>query len=391
MRYEKVIIGGGMVGAALACALESSSSEIALIDAGLNNFEDQRLIALNHSSYTLFKNLAIWPALKPFATAIQEVHVSNRGHFGITRMRAEELGVDVLGYVVPAKEINRALYQKLAAAKNINLLRPAQLTALKQESSHVTLTLKSDSTIQTLEANYAIAADGTQSTVRELLAIPTEIIDYQQKAIVTITELQRSHRNIAYERFLSNGAIAMLPLADQTVATIWSSNEKNSDALLQLSDDEFLEQLQQQFGYRLGHLIKIRERFVYPLKFVKAKEQINQRVVLIGNAAHTVHPIAAQGLNLALYEIAILAEFFSQQTTEHFSLANLAEQFQQQNASLNLSHRLTQLFSADFFGIKIARQMGMFGLDICQVLKQRFGKRVLGKIGRLPSLLVDEI
>lgn len=390
MRYEKVIIGGGMVGAALACALDSSG-EIALIDASLNHSEDQRLIALNHSSYTLFKNLSIWPALKPHATAIQEVHVSTRGHFGITRLRAEELGVDVLGYVVPAKEINRALYQKLAAAKNINLLRPAELTALKQESSHVTLTIKSDTAIQTLEANCVIAADGTHSTVRELLGIPTEIIDYQQKAIVTITELQRSHRNIAYERFLLNGAIAMLPLADHSVATIWSSDEKNSDVLLQLSDSEFLEQLQQQFGYRLGHLVKIRERFVYPLKFVKAKEQTNQRIVLIGNAAHTVHPIAAQGLNLALYEIAVLADFFNRQTTEHFSLDNLTELFQQQNASLNLSHRLTQLFSADFFGIKIARQLGMFGLDICQVAKQRFGKRVLGKMGQVPNLLVDEI
>ncbi len=355
MKYDIAIIGGGMVGAALACALRDTPWRIVLVDAGASHANDHRLIALSHASVTFLKSLDLWNSLAPHAAAIDEVHVSHRGHFGITRLTAKEMEIAQLGYVIPAREINIALYARLNTLKNVTLLQNVKLTALSE-----------------IDARIVVAADGTYSTVRELLNIPTETIDYHQKALVTITELQRDHRHIAYERFLSTGAIAMLPLTEQRVATIWSGDEKYIDELLKLSDADFLNLLQKNFGYRLGKLTKTQQRFSYPLKFIKAKQQIHGNTILIGNAAHTIHPIAAQGLNLALSEVKILANQFH----HSLSLEPLVSYFAKQNPVVNISHRLTQLFSTDFFAVNVARQLGMVGLDLCESAKKRFGRRM---------------
>jgi 2-octaprenyl-6-methoxyphenol hydroxylase len=374
MKFDIAIVGGGMVGAALAAALHDTSLKIALIDAAESHANDHRLIALNYASYAFFKKINIWSELENHASAIHQVHVSTRGHFGTTRISAKEMGVEQLGFVVPAKEINIALYKKLTELNHVTILRGAKLTSLSQHTTHVDLTLAPKT--EMIEAAIVIGADGTFSTVRELLQIPTEIIDYQQKALVTITKLKRSHQHVAYERFLAKGAIAMLPLTGERAATIWSGDEKRIDELLKLSDEDFVASLQENFGFRLGKFLKIEERFSYPLKFSKSKAQIKNRVMLIGNAAHTVHPIAAQGLNLALYEVDVLAAHFKQQ----LSLTDLPNFNMQQKVSVNLSHRLTELFSADFFIVNAGRQLGMIGLDVCSSAKKQFGKRVLGLI-----------
>lgn len=380
MRYDIIIVGGGMVGAAMACALQPYNYRVALIDATETPAEDHRLIALNHSSFCLFSNLDIWSKLAPHAAAIREVHVSNAGHFGTTRLTAEEVNLTALGHVVPAKEINAALYANL---NKTEIFRPAKLTHLDQE----TVTIEMNSISKTLSASIIIAADGTFSTVRKILDIPTEIIDYKQKALVTITELQRDHSNIAYERFQSEGAIAMLPLMGQRVATIWSDNEENIARLMQFSDQEFLAHLQKHFGYRLGRLMNVQQRFTYPLKFIKAKEFIKHNVILLGNAAHTLHPIAAQGLNLALYEIATLVDYLSKQPIDKLSLASFPTNFNQQHLSMNLSHKLTQLFSANFFFSDLIRQTGMIGLDVFNLAKRKFILNSIGKNGKTPALL----
>ncbi|HSW68719.1 MAG TPA: FAD-dependent monooxygenase [Gammaproteobacteria bacterium] len=374
MKYDIAIVGGGMVGAALAVSLQNSELRIVLIDAATSHANDHRLIALNYASVLFFKKLNLWADLAPHAEAINEVHVSNRGYFGTTRLTAKEMHIDHLGYVVPAKKINLALYEKLAELSHVKILYGTKVTELSQDPNEVEFTIQNQAEEKSLQASFLVAADGTFSTVRELLHIPTEMIDYQQKALVTITELLRGHHHIAYERFLTNGAIAMLPLTRQRAATIWSGDEKYIDELLKLSDEDFLKKLQEHFGYRLGKFIKTQQRFSYPLKFIKAKQQVKNRVILIGNAAHTVHPIAAQGLNVALSEVNLLANHFNEKTQALFTeLPKIPMQ-----KSVNLSHRLTQLFSADFFVINAARQLGMIGLDICLPVKKRFGKQTLG-------------
>jgi 2-octaprenyl-6-methoxyphenol hydroxylase len=211
-------------------------------------------------------------------------------------------------------------------------------------------------------------------------------MDYEQRAIVTVTELQRDHKGIAYERFLANGAIAMLPLSGQRSATIWTAENQRVTELLALTDTEFTSALQTEFGYRLGRLRCVTKRQCYPLQRLRAHETQRGRVLLIGNAAHTVHPIAAQGLNLAIYEVAAIADYFEQHhSLQHFSMAALPLAFSQQ-----LSHRLSGLFAAEWMGLSALRQMGMVGLDACLTAKRYFIERAIGKHGRVPVLLLQK-
>ncbi|HVY53518.1 MAG TPA: FAD-dependent monooxygenase, partial [Gammaproteobacteria bacterium] len=230
-----------------------------------------------------------------------------------------------------------------------------------------------------LSANLVLAADGTHSTVRSLLNFETDTTDYQQKAIVAPVTLQRNHHHIAYERFLNDGAIAMLPLKNETpaCAMIWTAANNQIDNLMSLSDSEFLKILQKQFGYRLGKLINIEQRATFPLHFIHVKNPIKDNVILIGNAAHTIHPVAAQGLNLALYEIAHITQVLLENHKEEQPLIKgLSEKLPKLQPKTNLmfSHYLNPLFSSNWFAINAAKQAGMMILDLCPPLKNKLSR-----------------
>lgn len=370
MIYDIIIVGGGMVGASFAYALRDTPHRIALIDnTALNPLDDHRLIALNTSSQAFLKQCELWEKLESFATPIHEIHVSERGSFGMTRLQQQNLG-----YVVPAKNINAILYEHLAQTK-IDILRPANLTQLTEFDDQVEIKISTPQGEKTLTSKILIGADGSHSTVRKLLNIPTKSIDYQQSALVTITTLQRHHRYVAYERFHTTGAIAMLPLEDNQCATIWSDKTAIISELKQLSDAAFLQRLQQQFGYRLGRLCATQKRHVFPLHFIQAELMGKQHTLLIGNAAHTIHPLAAQGLNLAFQEVAQLVQIILQQSLDIKQLQKVF--LPRQHFSLQLSHRLNRLFSTDFFLLNCARQLGLLSFDILPFIKQRFIKQLI--------------
>lgn len=378
MHFDIAIIGGGMVGGALAASLKNTNLHVGLIDAAPAHFaDDARLIALNETSINFFKQIKLWPALEPHATPIECIHVSHRGRFAITRINCKEFKLPALGYVIPAKWINAALYSLLKAT-NITLIRPAILNTLTQSEDGVSFAVTNESMSQTFQADVLIGADGSFSTVRNILGLPIEKVDYQQSALVTSTLLQRDHNNIAYERFLEDGAIAMLPLRDMQAATIWTASNETILHLMDLSDDAFLKKLQDYFGYRLGRFLGIEKRVTYPLQLLRAKQSIKDNVLLIGNAAHTFHPIASQGLNLALYEVDQLATFFLS-SGKKLNLRDLQIDRSREMFSKRLSHHLTWIFSRDQFVLNAARQIAMIGLDVLPSLKKRFAWRAMGK------------
>lgn len=394
--FDLIIVGGGLVGAALSLALQATHLRIAVIEAKLPSSDDPRLFALNESSCQFLKNLNVWEALSSHATPIHEVHASYQGRFGIVRLQRETVNLESLGHVIPAYVIESLLSKELLALTqkaHYTLFRPAILKTLQQDAGIATLTIQSEGKEINLSAPLVIGADGTQSTVRQALKISTDTLDYEQDAIVTRTTLNRSHAHIAYERFTQHGAIAMLPLGENECATIWTATIKEAHALMALSDADFLQALQKNFGYRLGRLKQIKQRFQFPLRKVTAKTPALGCVFLLGNAAHTLSPIAAQGFNVALYEVAVLAEsLLNMPTGGNYSqaLQSANEKIASQVAnSAGLSHRLTGLFSGDSKLKQFALQAGLLGFELSLPLKKQFISKILGKTTTVPRLLLS--
>lgn len=383
--YDLIIVGGGLVGAGLAVALRDTDLKIALVDARIPDCNDPRLFALNAGSCQFLENINIWSQLAEYACPIHQVHVSHQGHFGAVRMRCEDVKLQSLGHVIPARYIEAALNDALISLKNCDLYRPAILKKLHQENEKAELIISTESGEKILESKLVIGADGTESTVRKELNIATERFDYGQSAIVTRTTLKRSHHHIAYERFNGKGAIAMLPLIDDECATIWSGENAMISELMSLSDNDFLSKLQKEFGYRLGRLESIQKRHVFPLTMVRAEKAIAGCVYLLGNSAHTLHPIAAQGFNLALYEVATLVQGIKDKT----DLQTIWKKTQKRQAgSIGVSHRLSQLFMDDSLAKNLVAQVGMLGLDIASPIKKKFLQGMLGRSGEIPDLLL---
>ncbi len=239
-----------------------------------------------------------------------------------------------------------------------------------------------------------MGADGTESTVRKQLNIRTEVVDYEQSAIVTRTILKRAHQQIAHERFHAQGAIAMLPLIGEECATIWSGDNAMIASLMELADDAFLARLQDEFGYRLGKLQAVQKRHVFPLRRVCAEKAVEQGVFLLGNSAHTLHPIAAQGFNLALYEVAVLVEAITEKIRQGkiFAAEDLHDVSQQiqkrQAASMGVSHHLTQWFSRDSFAAGWMTQLGMMGLKSGSACQKAIHANHAGADGSCATVVV---
>ncbi len=397
MRYDLIIVGGGLVGAGFAVALKASGLRIALVDARLPSSDDPRLFALNASSCQFLENLGFWPQLLPHASPIHQVHVSHQGHFGAVRMHHQDVNLPALGNVIPAHHIETALNDALLTLPDVDLYRPARLKQLTQADGEAEVVLETDAGEVRLQSPMVIGADGTASTVRALVNIPVDVVDYEQSAIVTRITLARSHEQIAYERFYQHGALAMLPLSGHECASILSADTAEIARVSSLSDDEYLKFLQKIIGYRLGRLQHVARRHVFPLQMLRARETHDRCVLLLGNAAHTLHPIAAQGFNLALYEAAVLVEGMLAKRNRHESISaadlnDMLQQARQQlKVSVNVSHWLSQVFSTDSTAVNLLLSLGMTGFNVCAPVKNKFIHMMTGRSGRVPSLLLKPL
>jgi 2-octaprenyl-6-methoxyphenol hydroxylase len=397
MRYDLIIVGGGLVGAGFAAALKNAGLRIALVDARMPSNDDPRLFALNAGSCQFLDNLGLWSELLPHACPILQVHVSHQGHFGAVRMHHSEVNLPALGHVIPARHIETTLNATLSTLSNTDIYRPARLKSLRQMDGDAELVIETADGEIILHSSIVIGADGTASTVRALVNIPVEVINYQQSAIVTRVVLRRSHDNIAYERFYQHGAIAMLPLPENECACIVTANQNEAERLAALPDDIYLTELQKMCGFRLGRLQAIRQRHVFPLQMMRAERTHDQCVLLLGNSAHTLHPIAAQGFNLALYEAAVLVEGILAKLNrcELVNTADLQAMLddarQQQSVSVGVSHWLSQIFSYDSLPVNILISLGMTGFNVVTPIKKKFMSLMTGRSGRVPSLLMKQI
>ena len=390
--YDLIIVGGGMVGASLALALANCKLKIAMVEAFASDSNqqpsyDDRGIALAYGSQRIFESMGIWSQLAQHCTAISHIHVSDRGHFGATRLSAESEQVPALGQVITARAMGSVLNTALSQQHNLTVICPARVKGLQQESDLVTVDLENN---QTLTTKLLVAADGANSTIRQLLQLSALEHDYQQTAITANISTERPHNGQAFERFTDTGPIALLPMSDNRSSLVLTVNTGEEIALLKKTDQEFLVQLQHRFGYRLGQFVRIGKRHQYPLKLMQADQPVQQRTVLIGNAAHSLHPIAGQGFNLGLRDVAALADIIADANNDCGD-ARLLHDYQQwrvqdQDSVINATSTLVNVFSSSNALIGHCRGAALGIIDAVPAAKHWLARKSMGLDRKQPRL-----
>jgi len=393
-----VVAGAGPVGASLALALAAAGVEVTVLEAApieeaLPPSYDDRPLALSLGSRRVLETLGLWAGLAARASPIHTVHVSQRGGFGVTRIRAAEEGVEALGYVLAARELGETLGAALAAAPRVRLLRPARIAALERSAAALRLRLEGGDEEQALSARLLVAADGADSPLRAMLGVAVAVRDYRQRAITANVTPRREHRGWAYERFTPEGPLALLPLEGGRCGLVWALPPERAEALLEASDEAFLEALGAAFGRRLGGFERVGARSCYPLRLVRARTRARARALIIGNAAHGLHPVAGQGFNLGLRDAALLAEVVAaalrggEDPGEARVLARYLELRRGDEAVIRtLTDTLVRLFSNDFAPLAAARGLGLLALDLAPGLRRRFAATAMYGYGRRSRL-----
>lgn len=391
---DVLIIGGGLAGASLACALKGSGLSIEIIEAHPLNTDtqpcyDDRTVALSYGSRVIFEAMGLWDAMKDRIESIKTIHISDRGHLGVTRLRHEEEGVEALGYVAENRVLGEVLYQRLEKNPDVLLHCPAEVVDLQQQADSVFLRYTENGEQHELNANMVIVADGVTSKTRDMLQIGTSRQDYQQSAVITNITPGQPHQNIAYERFTDTGPLAFLPLTENRCSVVWTVPSEQAEELALLDDAAFLAKLQQRFGFRLGRLRKTGKRHVYPLALVESTQVVRGRVVIMGNAAHAIHPVAGQGFNLALRDIALLAELLtanSSQTLDETLATYEAMREKDARRVYKFTDTLVKVFSNDSLLLGHARAAGLLATDLMPFLKHQLARQSMGLSGRLSKL-----
>ena len=386
-RVNLAIIGGGLVGASLALALQGAAKargwQIGLIEpfapgAGYQPSYDARSTALSYGSRLIYERLGIWQAIARRAEPILQIHVSDRGRFGAARLQAMEEGVPALGYVVENAWIGDCLWQALDA-EVVSWRCPAEVSRLQALDDGYRLSLNDDSQ---LDCDLAILADGGRSGLREQLGIGVTQRPYGQTALIANISPLEAHRGQAFERFTEDGPMALLPLADNRCALVWTRAAADAERLLRLEERAFLAELQQAFGYRLGALRQVGARHLYPLALVEAEEQVRPHLAVLGNAAHSLHPIAGQGYNLSLRDTLALAESLLASAAPLGDFATLQGYLQRQRSDQQLtvafSDQVTRLFSTAEPLLATGRNLGLLGLDLLPPAKRWFARQAMG-------------
>lgn len=399
--FDVLIVGGGMVGASLACALGDTGLRIALVEARAGDAPpgaaglDTRSIALAEGTRRIFATLGVWADLVDHAAPIRHVHISDRGRFGATRLDAAQFGFPALGYVADISVLERTLSRHAAAQTNVEWLSPATLERLDVTPEHVAVELVLDGAPRSLRVGLVVAADGVHSAVREQLGIAASRWDYGQTAIIANVETERPHRHTAYERFTDTGPVALLPLpsrkhAERACGVVWTVRRELAQQVMELSEDDFRAAVQERFGTRLGAFGRVGARQAYPLALTRAREHVRPRVALIGNAAHTLHPVAGQGFNLGMRDVAVLAELLAQAPSDPGDWALLQRyarwRERDQRTMIAFTDSLVRVFTNPLPGIGMARDLGLLAVDLVPPLKRLLVRHTMGLAGRMPRL-----
>ena len=396
MKPRVTIVGGGLAGASLACALETLDLDITVLEAKPLEQNDQpsfdeRTIALTFSSRRVLEGIGVWPAIEAEAGAIHRIHISNRGHAGFARLDRDLIGTDALGYVVPTRILGRALTERLHQSPRIDYRCPAEVNQIDSDTGK--LSTHVDVSGERISSSLVVLADGGRSPLADAAGLKVMEKTYNEEALVGIVGVDRDQDATAYERFTRHGPLALLPLDRRRFALAWTLPKEQAREMLTLPKGSFLEALQETFGDRAGFFHRCDRLQVYPLRRTEVENPVGERLVALGNAAHIVHPVAGQGFNLGLRDVAHLAEELSQGLKNQRDIGSpeILNQYarnrqRQTKRVLRFTDGLLRIFANDYPGLSLGRNVALNLLEVFPPAKQALLKRTAGLSGTLPRL-----
>ncbi|EET81828.1 2-octaprenyl-6-methoxyphenyl hydroxylase [Acinetobacter radioresistens] len=399
MQQQVIIVGGGMVGLSLALMLAKAKIRVKLLEAirypdytdtesvPYHSSFDARNTALSRRSVQIYQKLGLWEALQQHATPILEVHITEQGSFGKARLKAEQENVESFGQVIENAWLGRVLLTQVRQQPLIELIDGVQVKALTQDTEQVYIEAEREGQELQLTSKLVIAADGRDSFCRQALGVGVDVHDYDQVAIVTAVQTSKPHRQVGFERFSPLGPLALLPLpGEYRRSVVWPVKKGTEHEWLgEENDQNFLNALQQTYGDRAGKFEKTGKRFSYPLSQVLAHKQAVGRVVLMGNAAHTLHPVAGQGFNLCLRDADVLLRFLGSHLTVSDDLGEPEVLKAYEQARLTDQQRVIKFCDSVVRGfsnqnpvLKLLRNTGLIAFDIVPGIKPLVANYAMG-------------
>ncbi len=390
---DVAIAGGGMVGLSLAAALAELPFDVVVIEPVAPEADEQpsfdaRTTALSGGSRRVLDGIGVWPAIAGQATPIRRIHVSERGAFGTACLTAAEQGVASLGFTIENRLLGTALRQRVSDIPRLRICCNGVQQVETGEQSVRLLTDRGES----FTARLVVAADGAQSAVRAALGIQATVADYRQHAIVAHVDTGRFHDYTAYERFTPTGPIAVLPIAEGRAAVVWTLAPDTARRVLALDDESFIAELQQVFGLRLGRFTRVGRRQSYPLALTRSEHLTAPRAVILGNAAQALHPVAGQGFNLALRDVAMLAELLCEAVGADPGAPDLLGTYANwrapdRDAVIRFTDALVRGFGLPLASFRRLRGSGLLLFDLLRPVKHEFARWTMGLAGRQPRLV----
>lgn len=387
--FDVIISGGGAVGCSLIVGLQKlcyqQPLKIAIIEAHDNTQTittpsfDARVIALSANSIDFYRRLNLESKLASISTPIKNIHVSDQGNIGQCVLKHQDYQVPELGRVIELNALGDLLQSEIDSA-SVTRFQPESITEIAPSSQQLALTLSSGTRIT---GKLLVVAEGALSATRKLLKVSHSTKSYQQAAIIANLKCDRPHENWAYERFTPFGPLAMLPMNSNWCSMVWSVSPEEVDNILALSEPDILEKIQSEFGLRMGRFEAISKRFAYPLNLVTSDEVVGHRVAVVGNAAQTLHPIAGQGLNLGLRDIAALCRCIASNISDLGGFATLKNykdsRLLDRDNTIRFTDGLVELFSKDDPLVGAVRNLGLLGLHFNRQLKRQFAYNAMGQ------------
>ena len=395
--FDVVIVGAGMVGSTLACSLAKTTLRVGVLEARppVTAWDadsiDLRVSAVTAASQQIFKGLGAWDEMVAQGVSpFREMHVWDAGGDGAIHFDSADIGEDRLGYIVENRVIQKALFDRMMMQENVEFICPARLTSMDIHSDTADLELEGG---RRIKARLVVGADGGNSQVRQLAGIGTQGWSYDQKAIVATVKTTEPHRETAWQRFLPEGPLAFLPLRSGGCSIVWTTSPARADELLGMDEQTFMDELTQAFDTKLGRIMECGPRAAFPLRLQHVNSYVKERLALIGDAAHTIHPLAGQGVNLGLLDAAALSEVLgvAREKGHDIGAFHVLRRYERWRKGDNLlvmavMDGFKRLFGSSLEPLRTLRNFGLNLTNAAMPVKNQIMLHAMGLKGDLPRL-----